>query len=37
LYEDLAGPDHSYPGTSRRIEANHLLDKLEALTGRQYR
>jgi fructose-1,6-bisphosphatase II len=27
----------SRSGTSRRIEANHLLDKLEALTGRQYR
>jgi len=24
-------------GTSRRIEATHLLDKLEALTGREYR
>jgi fructose-1,6-bisphosphatase II len=27
----------SRSGTSRRIEANHLLDKLEALTGREYR
>ena len=28
---------HSRSGTSRRIEATHLLDKLEALTGREYR
>ena len=27
----------SRSGTSRRIEASHLLDKLEALTGREYR
>jgi fructose-1,6-bisphosphatase II len=27
----------SRSGTSRRIEATHLLDKLEALTGREYR
>jgi fructose-1,6-bisphosphatase II len=27
----------SRSGTSRRIEADHLLDKLEALTGREYR
>jgi fructose-1,6-bisphosphatase II len=27
----------SRSGTSRRIEAHHLLDKLEALTGREYR
>jgi fructose-1,6-bisphosphatase II len=27
----------SRSGTSRRIEAAHLLDKLEALTGREYR
>ena len=27
----------SRSGTARRIEATHLLDKLEALTGREYR
>ena len=27
----------SRSGTSRRIEATHLLDKLEVLTGREYR
>ena len=27
----------SRSGTSRRIEAHHLLDKLEAMTGREYR
>ena len=27
----------SRSGTVRRVEATHLLDKLEQLTGRQYR